>query len=96
MLKDAIPIKDRRTATYPLGPHQEEGNPLWEQGSVFQPWRQASLNDPYYGMAMYAGFVQTQYPMWVPSYQPGMATDKQGFWMAQYSGFVNEHNLKGI
>lgn len=94
--KNTDNAQGRRTATYPLGPHQEEGNPLWEQGSVFQPWQQAQLNDPYWGMPMYAGFVEAKYPTWQPSYQPGIQTQRRGQFQPMYSGFVNEHKLEGI
>lgn len=88
----------REVATYPLGPVQATGNPLWTQDSIFQPWAQSAPASPYYGMPMYAGFVQANYPAWVPSYQPGMNvnTGNTGFSLGMYSGFVNEHKMEGI
>jgi hypothetical protein len=47
---------------------------------------------------MYGGFVQANYPQWVPSYQPGLSvtTGDTGFSPGMYSGFVNEHKMEGI
>jgi hypothetical protein len=88
----------RVVATYPLGPTQQTGTPLWVQDSVFMPWQAPAPNNPFYGMAMYGGFVQANYPQWVPSYQPGMSatTGDTGFSPGMYSGFVNEHKMEGI
>jgi hypothetical protein len=90
-------MRKRETATYPLGPVQPTGTPLWEQTSVFQPWSQGKPESPYYGMAMYSGFVEARYPAWIPATQPGEELHEHPrFWLAMYSGFVNEHNLEGI
>lgn len=88
----------RVVATYPLGPVQPSGNPLWVQDSVFMPWSQGAPNSPFYGMAMYGGYVQANYPAWVPAYQPGLTvtTANTGFSPGMYSGFVNEHKMEGI
>lgn len=79
-----------------MGPHQEQGNPLWSQGSLFQPWTQRPPNSPFWGMPMYGGFVQANYPSWVPSYQPGLFQGTPTWGMPYYSGFVNQHSMEGI